>query len=180
MLRSQRVSEAFPLEWMRPDSASERSLPMCWLTASSASSYSSFTSLRSRERRKIVLFGVKPVNNHANSEKHKLRYKKAAEKGTRTEATTTESSRDMRIGAARPIAQDITHITTRASTEPRNTSHRLWVMARIAPIKKVLSPISILRIIMLVLEKPANHLFDFSLEGLFVCTYNQKDTPDLY
>ena len=93
---------------------------------------------------------------------------------TRTAATTTESSRDMRIGAARPMAQEITHITTKARTEPRNTSHRLCVMARIAPIKNVLSPISILRIMMLVLENPANHLFDLSLAETLVCVYKKR------
>lgn len=47
-------------------------------------------------------------------------------------------------------------------------------MAKIAPMKNVLSPISILRIMILVLEKPANQLLDFSLDGLLICTYIYK------
>ena len=73
---------------------------------------------------------------------------------TRTAATTTVTSRDIRIGADRPITHEITHITKRAETDPMKTNQRLWDMARIAPIKNVLSPISMLMIIRNVFRNP--------------------------
>lgn len=73
---------------------------------------------------------------------------------TRTEATITLISRDIRMGAERPMRQEITHMTTSAATEPISTIHLLLFIARIAPIKNVLSPISMLRIMANVLRKP--------------------------
>ena len=50
------------------------------------------------------------------------------------------------------MRQEITHMTTRAETEPISTIHLLLFIARMAPIKNVLSPISMLRIIANVLR----------------------------
>lgn len=73
---------------------------------------------------------------------------------TRTEATTTVISLDMRIGADSPMRHEMTHMTMSAATEPRSTNHLLLFIARMAPIKNVLSPISMLRIIANVFTKP--------------------------
>lgn len=78
-------------------------------------------------------------------------------RGTRTAAITTVTSRDTRIGADRPMIQEMRHMKTSAETDPTKTSHRLCDIARMAPMKKVLSPISMLRIIRNVFMNPETH-----------------------
>ena len=62
------------------------------------------------------------------------------------------------------MMHEMKHMTTSAETDPMKTSHRLCDIARMAAMKKVLSPISMLRIMRNVFTNPENH-------PLFACAF---------
>jgi len=64
----------------------------------------------------------------------------------RTDAAICVHFRGMSVGSRWPIAADRMDMTTREPNAPAKTSIRGWRMARMAAMRKVLSPISEMRI----------------------------------